>query len=198
MLPDEQTQLLVNTYGLTMKDAKTLVLLDGGHRLDYFQDVVSAAQKSSLSNQDLNTLGRMVGNWVIHELGGLFSATETEFSADSVYAESLAAIIENLHNGKITGRTAKQLLSTIFRGDDKGRKVDDMIIEDNLLIQQLSEEEYLNMAEAVVQENEEMAEKVRQGQKGKLQWFVGQMMRRGKVDARKAAAALGPVLGLKD
>ncbi|KAL8866146.1 MAG: hypothetical protein Q9174_006471 [Haloplaca sp. 1 TL-2023] len=38
-LPDETIDDLVQTHGLTLKDAKTLVALDNGDRLDYFDDV---------------------------------------------------------------------------------------------------------------------------------------------------------------
>lgn len=40
MLPDESIQDLVRVVGLTIKDAKTLVSLDGGERLDYYDEVL--------------------------------------------------------------------------------------------------------------------------------------------------------------
>ena len=40
MLPDQSIKELVDIVGLTVKDAKTLVTLDGGERLDYYDEVL--------------------------------------------------------------------------------------------------------------------------------------------------------------
>jgi len=132
----------------------------------------------------------------LHELGGLLSASEKAFSPDIVPAEALASIIRNLLGSRITGRTAKQLLSMVFEGDP--RTVHTIIDEENLRLHPLTAEEYQGMAETVISENSQMAEKVKKGQTGKLQFFVGQMMRQGegRVEAVKAEAILRQLLGL--
>jgi len=132
----------------------------------------------------------------LHELGGLLSASEKAFSPDIVPAEALASIIRNLLGSRITGRTAKQLLSMVFEGDT--RTVYTIIDEENLRLHPLTAEEYQGMAETVILKNSEMAEKVKKGQTGKLQFFVGQMMRQGegRVEAVKAEAILRQLLGL--
>lgn len=132
----------------------------------------------------------------MHELGGLLSASEKAFSPDIVPAEALASIIRNLLGSRITGRTAKQLLSMVFEGDT--RTVYTIIDEENLRLHPLTAEEYQGMAETVILKNSEMAEKVKKGQTGKLQFFVGQMMRQGegRVEAVKAEAILRQLLGL--
>lgn len=81
----------------------------------------------------------------------------------------------------------------VFEGD--GREVKEIIKQNNLEIQHLSEE-YVLVAKALVEANPDIANKVRNGQKGKFQWFVGQLIRqgRGKVDAEKAASVLRPLL----
>ena len=132
----------------------------------------------------------------MHELGGLLSASEKAFSPDTVPADALASIVWNLSGKRITGRTAKQLLATVFEGDL--RAVDVIIEEENLRLHPLTAEEYRGMAEEVVSGNPQMAEKVKEGQRGKLQFFVGQMMRQGegRVEAVKAEAVLRRLLGL--
>lgn len=132
----------------------------------------------------------------MHELGGLLSASEKAFSLDTVPADALASIVWNLFGKRITGRTAKQLLATVFEGD--GRAVDVIIEEENLRLHPLTAEEYRDMAAKVLSGNSQMAEKVREGQRGKLQFFVGQMMRQGegRVEAVKAEAVLRQLSGL--
>ncbi|MCJ1246637.1 hypothetical protein MMC30_003846 [Trapelia coarctata] len=195
-LPDRELRILVDGYGLSVKDAKTLMGLDDGDRLDYFYTVFACLKAQGDHLKDYRELGKTAANWTLHELGGLLSASEKAFSPDIVPAEALASIVWNLLRNRITGRTAKQLLSMVFEGDT--RAVYTIIEEESLRLHPLSAEEYQNMAENVISENPQMAEKVKKGQTGKLQFFVGQMMRQGegRVEAVKAEAILRQLLGL--
>jgi aspartyl-tRNA(Asn)/glutamyl-tRNA(Gln) amidotransferase subunit B len=131
---------------------------------------------------------------VLHELGGLLTKTESEFSAARVPATSLATILHALLKGDVSGKNAKRLLSIVFEGEDKD--VETIIEREDLRIQHLSDEEYHDMAMATIKEFPNMAQKVRNGQQGKLQWLVGQMIKRsgGRVDAQRAAGALAPLV----
>lgn len=109
----------------------------------------------------------------------------------------MVSILQNLDEGKITGSTAKKLLAMIFDGDK--RDVNTIIEEDDLSLQHLSREEYIMMAQALLDKDPQTVEKIRNGkQLGKLKFFVGQMMRQGsgKVEAQKAEAVLKELLGL--
>jgi aspartyl-tRNA(Asn)/glutamyl-tRNA(Gln) amidotransferase subunit B len=58
--------MLANTYGLTTKDAITLLSLDDGERLEYYLDVITyLVRESNQHKKDvpLETLGKMTGNW---------------------------------------------------------------------------------------------------------------------------------------
>ncbi|MCJ1439456.1 hypothetical protein MMC27_008850 [Xylographa pallens] len=199
-LPDEQVRTLVDEIGLSLKDAKTLVTLDGGERLDYLFDVISfLRQDSNMRCAQNPLLSKTAANWVLHELGGLLSASNSTFSRDRVPVSALASIISNLLQGRITGRTAKQLLSLVFDGET--RNVDAIITEENLRLEALSPEEYDVLAQKLLSENPDMVAKIQaKGQVGKLQFFVGQMMRmgRGKMEARKAEGVLRRLLKLED
>ena len=109
----------------------------------------------------------------------------------------MVSILQNLDEGKITGSTAKKLLAMIFEGDK--RDVNTIIEEDDLSLQHLSREEYIMMAQALLDKDPKTVEKIQTGkQLGKLKFFVGQMMRQGsgKVEAQKAEAVLKELLGL--
>jgi aspartyl-tRNA(Asn)/glutamyl-tRNA(Gln) amidotransferase subunit B len=64
MLPDELLSMLTtdSLYGLTVKDAKTLLLLDDRERLDYYLDVVAQVQ-NRIRRDAVPGLGAIVGNW---------------------------------------------------------------------------------------------------------------------------------------
>lgn len=223
ILPDESIDELVNDLEITLKDAKTIVALDDGERLDYFHEVMACLRNSMADPNSTEDFGKTqayrktaktAANWsvrllflhtrsctlnsdrVTHELGGLLTMSDTPFSANPVSAETLSRIIRRLLANEITGRTAKQLLAVIFDGD--GRDVDAIIEQENLRLVPLSRLQYVQMAEQLISENEAMVTQVQKGQVGKLQWFVGQMMRKGEgmVEAEKAESILKEIVGV--
>ncbi|KAL3453575.1 Glutamyl-tRNA amidotransferase subunit B, mitochondrial [Aspergillus insuetus] len=194
-VPDTLLDMLVGpTYKLAIEDAKPLVDLEDGARLEYYQDVVDILRslQQDLRSKAQSDLGRIAGNWVLHELGGLLTKADLPWDAELVSAQSLAAIIDNLQRKQITGATAKQVLGMLFDGDR--RPVAQLLEEENLILRPLSREEYIALAEAAMELNPGMVEQIRtKNQLGKLGWFVGQMMRmgqKGRVEAQKAEAIL--------
>ena len=75
-------------------------------------------------------IGKICANWVLHELGGLLATAERTWHENPVSEANLAAILSNLLKGRITGTTAKYLLSLIFNGDP--RPASQIIEEQNL------------------------------------------------------------------
>lgn len=110
----------------------------------------------------------------------------------------MVLLLQNLQEGNITGSTAKRLLAMLFDGDK--RDVNTIIEQDDLSLQRLSQEEYILMAQALLDQDPKKVEQIQKGkQLGKLKYFVGQMMRQGsgRVEAQKAEAALVELLDLK-
>ena len=53
-------------YGLTIKDAKTLVALDDGDRLEYYLEVVDILGKQfSENSRSLEKVGKIASNWYV-------------------------------------------------------------------------------------------------------------------------------------
>ncbi|KAF9891084.1 hypothetical protein FE257_005019 [Aspergillus nanangensis] len=186
--------LMAKSYGLPIEDAKPLIELEDGARLEYYQDVVDILH-SLQQDQDPKArggLGRAAGNWVLHELGGLLTKADLSWDAERVSAQSLAQIIDQVQRKRITGPTAKQVLSMVFDGDL--RPIPQLLEEENLILRPLSREDYVALAEMAISQNPQMVEQIRsKNQLGKLGWFVGQMMRtgeKGRVEAQKADAIL--------
>lgn len=181
-------------YGLPVEDAKPLIELEDGARLEYYQDVVDILRDLQ-QDQDPKARGglaRAAANWVLHELGGLLTKADLPWDAQRVRAESLAQLVDQVQRKRITGPTAKQVLAMVFDGDP--RSIPQLLEEENLLLRPLSREEYIALAEAAISQNPQMVEQIRsKNQLGKLGWFVGQMMRmgeKGRVEAPKADAIL--------
>ena len=202
-LPDQMLELLTQDaeHGLTMKDAKTLLSFDDGDRVDFYFEVL-ATLKQKLGDQVPKQLGRIVGNWVIHELGALLGRADTPWEACPVTEGQLSSLLFLLQGGKITNSSAKQVLAMIFQGEP--RSIEAIVKEEDMLVQDLGADAYAEVARQLVSDNPEMVKAIKEkGQKGKVMWFVGQMMRqmgekhgKGSVNAEKAKAAVLEALDL--
>lgn len=217
---------------MTTKDAKTLVELDNGARLDYYDEVLErlgcsllAMTGSSTGDQAIESqlaqqrkFAKTAANWcvsprrslsnakltgpvhrILHELGGRLSASNTAFSDNRVTPAAMASIIDNLIALRITGRTAKQLLTMAFDGEP--RDINTIIKAEKLELVPLPREEYLALGQRLIDENGEMVQQIKQkGQVGKLKWFVGQMVRKGngKVEGARAEAILRELLEFEE
>ncbi|KAK7552559.1 Glutamyl-tRNA amidotransferase subunit B, mitochondrial [Phyllosticta citricarpa] len=198
-LPDQTLHKLVHDpqYGLTIKDAKTLLAFDGGDRLDYYFDVVRQLhEQTTAEEQKTLKLGKVAGNWIIMELGTLLTASSTTFNPTLIPpSSSLATLLLLLLRRRLTSSSAKQALSALFFGD--ARPVPVLVEQENLLLRPMSRAEYVDLANAVLGERPEMVEEIRSGKRAKVMFFVGQMMRRGdegRVEAERARKVLEEVI----
>jgi len=197
ILPDKELQLLTRDFGLTMKDALTLVSLNDGGRVEYFYRVIDELGKLNPGEDGPKRFGRICGNWVLHEMGGLVSETSEEQDALQINiegdcivpADQLAQIIHHLEAKLITGTTAKNLLSRVFDNERIGsqKSVLSMIATDNLLIRPMSANEYDKLAKSVIEPK--VVQQILKGQDGKVMYLVGRMMRlgeQGRVEPKEA------------
>lgn len=196
-LPDHLLEMLTDPdgYGLSVTDAKILLSVDNGVRLDYFQAVVDNLRERQATNPGATvsqSLGKLAGNWVLHELGSLMTTSEVGWADNKVSVEALALIIDQLLRGRVTGSTAKQVLKMTFEGDL--RDVERIVDEEGLAFHPLSGDEYALLAREVMESNEDVVEQIRKkGRTGKLMFLVGQMMRKGeegRVEAKRAEEIL--------
>ena len=169
--------MVVDKYGLSLTDARTLVSLDDGERLIYFQDVAAKlASSRGFETPSANEWGRIVGNWVLHELGALSAADEREWSAELVPSSAMANIIYRLKWNQITGASAKLILRLVCNGDQ--RSVAAIIEQEDLAFSEMSTEVYEEIARGVMEKfPQHVADIVQKGRIGKLQFLMGQMMK---------------------
>ena len=206
-LPEDTVERVQEDYGLSAKDARTIAALDDGDRLEFMEETVDLAmRKLDLPPTEQAKVGKVTGNWVLHELGGLLTTSNTDWSDLAITPTELADIVVHLQQKSITSRVAKQLLATlndlpaeIASADEQNRPTVDQLIEDgNLRLRPLTEGGYAELAQQMVSENPDMVAAVRdKGQKGKVMWFVGQMVRRGEegtVEPEKAREVVEKLL----
>lgn len=202
-LPESTEERVRRDYGLSAKDAKSIASQDDGDRLEFMEETVHLLkEKLGSAGSDQSKLGKNVGNWVLHELGGLQTSNEESWDSVFVTSAELADIIANVTQKQITARVGKQLLAKLngLPMDDKRPSVKDLIDEGNLRLRPLSQEDYEALAQSIMDDNPDMVSAVKdKGQKGKAMWFVGQMVRRGEegtVEPEQARAVVERMLGV--
>ncbi|KAL2151412.1 hypothetical protein VTH82DRAFT_6510 [Thermothelomyces myriococcoides] len=207
VMPDAEIDELMGRYGLSAKDALSLTTLDDGARVQYFYNVLDALEtrlgldKRADAAESDQRHALLAANWCLHELGKL-----TELPSDlgmtaegecNVPSAALAAILAHLHRREITAKVAKELLWAVFRGEVAADGVTPKIDAENLWFKELSEDEYAQLADRVVEgEDKVLGEFLRfkQGKakaypQGKLMFLVGKMMRAGTEQRMDPASA---------
>ncbi|OAA73566.1 glutamyl-tRNA(Gln) amidotransferase, B subunit [Cordyceps fumosorosea ARSEF 2679] len=199
VLPDKELDSLVADYGLTAKDALSLITLDNGARVQYFYrvlDILGESLESSCAKPDFKSYATLVGNWVIHEFGrlttskaGPLASGELTFSQEGectqVPAFLLSQLLHHLYLKQITGKVAKELLVAIHLGEMGDGDVTSAIDAHNLWFHELSRDEYIAIAEEAMQGEGKVLQEFVHYEKfpqGKLMWLVGKMMRLGPTE----------------
>lgn len=186
--PDELCDKLVSHYGLTAVDAKDLLGLDDGLRLIYFQSVVDSACGQGNTRQSKVDVGKIVGNWVLHELGSLLATHERAWKPEIVPADDFGRIIHLLQQNQLTATSARQVLRIVFEGDQ--RSVDRIVDEEGLLFVPFPKEQYESLVQKVITEHPDVVADIQEkGRHGKINFLLGQMMKQGPRGRMQAAVA---------
>lgn len=207
VLPDAEIEELMSTYGLSSKDAISLMLLDNGGRIQYFYNVLEAMEKRLQEDTPVMPADSqhaiLAANWCLHELGKLSATKDTEAPNSgqeltftptgdcSIPAQSLADILFYLHSRRITANLARDLLWAVFRREigatGTHKDVTEAIETLDLWFKELPDEEYRALAHEALEGEEKVLkdfQKFSSGQskaypQGKLMFLVGKMMRKG-------------------
>jgi len=199
-LPDQVVAELTSKYGLAAKDARTLLLWDDGRSgavVDYYKAVVARVSPADAST------GKVVGNWMIHELGGLLATRGIAWAENSVGAPRLAELISLLVAGKITGATAKALLPRLLAAPRESAAA--IVQRESLAVAEMSDDQLAAAIRSVLDSDEgrdvrarlrdpnAASEKKRKGLRG---FVVGRVMRAlgGKVQADRVERLLVDML----
>ncbi|KAG9235364.1 glutamyl-tRNA amidotransferas-like protein subunit B [Amylocarpus encephaloides] len=210
-LPDEVINLLTTRFGLTVKDAMTLVSLNDGGRYEYFCDVHAAVTLLKTEDPrfdfeaDKEIISRQCANWVLHEIGGLthhLADEENPLGITStgeciISADNLALLINYLDKKQITARSAKKVLQELFAKGIAGQPTttSSEIEEAGLWFTPLSSDNYEGLARSVL--DMKVVEEILAGKEGKVNFLLGKMMRKdadGRVDPQVATAALKRII----
>ncbi len=166
-LPDARRRRYVDEYDLPAYDAG--VLTSSRELGDYFEECVRLYPRP-----------KTVSNWVMGELLRMLNDTNSVIGEARVSPGQLAAMLELIDNGTISGKTAKEVFEEMFRTGKGARE-----IVRGKGLEQISDEAALaGVIEQVVSEHPGPVADYCSGKERALGFLVGQVMRltRGKAN----------------
>ena len=183
-LPDQKRGRFVDDLGLSPYDASVLVA--ERESADFYETVLG-----KLGNQVRD--GKVAANWVINELFGRLNKEGRDITASPVTAQQLAAIIDLIGEGTISGKIAKELFEIVWQEGGDPRE----LVETRGMKQVTDLSAIEKVVDDIVAAN---PDKVAQA-KAKPQlvgWFVGQVMKSsgGKANPQAVNDLLKSKLGI--
>ncbi|KAF4980903.1 hypothetical protein FZEAL_3188 [Fusarium zealandicum] len=199
--PDRELDTLIAQYGLTAKDALSLINLENGCCVQYYYKVLNSVKEKLAEDlteaemPEFKSYSTLVGNWIIHELGrlttykaGPLAARDLSFTpegdCEQVPDSDLSQLLYHLVRKQITGKVAKELLFAIYLKEIEGGIT--QAIEDNdLWFKEIPQEEYEHLATEAMEGEDRVLQEFVDYQKfpqGKLMYLVGKMMRLGPTE----------------
>ena len=160
-LPQTRAARLASTLGLTVADADLVCL--SRPLADFYEAAVAAYLKNP----------KALVNWLLSELLARMSDADRHAGRMPVAPGTLAALVQRIDDGTISGKMAKELLADLIA---TGRSVDDLVKEKGLV--QISDEGPIRDAVArVVGDHPDQVVTYRAGKTATFGWFVGQVMK---------------------
>jgi aspartyl-tRNA(Asn)/glutamyl-tRNA(Gln) amidotransferase subunit B len=183
-LPDRKKARFIDEIGLSPYDASVLVA--ERESADFYEAVLAELT-------DRKRDGKVAANWVINELFGRLNKEGKDIAISPVKAGQLAAIIDLIGAGTISGKIAKDLFEVVWHeGGDPTRLVEERGMKQ---VTDLSAIE--KVVDDIISTNPDKVEQAK-AKPAAIQWFVGQVMKStgGRADPKAVNAMLKSKLGV--
>lgn len=183
-LPDQKKTRFVADFGLSAYDASVLVA-----------ERESAVFYETVLDRLVNRArdGKMAANWVINELFGRLNKEGRDITGSPVTSEQLAAIIDLIGEGTISGKIAKDLFEIVWQegGDPRA------LVESRGMKQVTDLSAIEKVVDDIIAANPDKAAQVKDKPQS-LGWFVGQVMKSsgGKANPQAVNELLKSKLGV--
>jgi aspartyl-tRNA(Asn)/glutamyl-tRNA(Gln) amidotransferase subunit B len=183
-LPDEKKARFMGDFGLTPYDAG--VLVSEHESADFYEAVLARLADRARD-------GKVAANWVINELFGRLNKEGRDIAASPVSAAQLAAIVDLIGEGTISGKIAKDLFEIVWTegGDPRA------LVETRGMKQVTDLGAIEQAVDAIIAANPDKAAQAR-ARPQLVGWFVGQVMKSsgGKANPQAVNDLLKSKLGI--
>jgi aspartyl-tRNA(Asn)/glutamyl-tRNA(Gln) amidotransferase subunit B len=180
-LPEVLYDRFTNKYGLTDYDAN--VLIDDKASADYFEHIVKE-----------NIPYKVASNWVSVTIRGYLNEQALSIQDFPLAPKQISEIIQLIENGTINHSTASQKLFPALLTSP--HKSPNALVEELNLATNTDTGFIEELADSILAEFPDKVEAYKNGKKGLLGMFVGEMMKRskGKADPKIAKEAFSKKL----
>lgn len=183
-LPDQKKTRFVADFGLSAYDASVLVA--ERESAVFYETVLDRLADRARD-------GKMAANWVINELFGRLNKEGRGITDSPVSSEQLAAIIDLIGEGTISGKIAKDLFEIVWQegGDPRA------LVESRGMKQVTDLSAIEKVVDDIIAANPDKAAQVKDKPQS-LGWFVGQVMKSsgGKANPQSVNDLLKSKLGI--
>ena len=161
-LPDQIKERFINEYSLSSYDAN--IIVSDKATSEYFEDVVK------------NRNPKLVTTWVTGELFSILNKKNLIIEDSPITSKQLGELVDNIENGKISNRQAKEVLEEMCESGKSALE----IIDEKGLSQISDENEIESLVDNVLNSNPENVKKYKNGKDKLFGFFVGEAMKLSK------------------
>ena len=161
-LPDQIKERFINEYSLSSYDAN--IIVSDKATSEYFEDVVK------------NRNPKLVTTWVTGELFSILNKKNLIIEDSPITSKQLGELVDNIENGKISNRQAKEVLEEMCESGKGALE----IIDEKGLSQISDENEIESLVDNVLNSNPENVKKYKNGKDKLFGFFVGEAMKLSK------------------
>ena len=161
-LPDQIKERFINEYSLSSYDAN--IIVSDKATSEYFEDVVK------------NRNPKLVTTWVTGELFSILNKKNLIIEDSPITSKQLGELVDNIENGKISNRQAKEGLEEMCESGKGALE----IIDEKGLSQISDENEIESLVDNVLNSNPENVKKYKNGKDKLFGFFVGEAMKLSK------------------
>jgi aspartyl-tRNA(Asn)/glutamyl-tRNA(Gln) amidotransferase subunit B len=165
-LPEARRSRFIEEYSLDSETA--LMLTQTRATADFFESAVDSYPQAAL-----------IANWIMGDLTRDLKREGREIEDSPVSPKHLALLVRLVHEGKISGKIAKDVFSKMYVSSQSP----EVIVEKEGLRQISDQGELETIVDRVVSAHPKEVETFRSGKTGLLGFFVGQVMKETKGQA---------------
>ncbi|MGM4917638.1 Asp-tRNA(Asn)/Glu-tRNA(Gln) amidotransferase subunit GatB [Tardiphaga sp. 813_E8_N1_3] len=183
-LPDEKKARFISAFGLSPYDAS--VLVTERESAEFFETTLAGLADKARD-------GKLAANWVINELFGRLNKEGQDISSSPVSAAQMAAIVDLIGAGVISGKIAKDLFEIVWTegGDPRA------LVEERGMKQVTDTGAIEKVVDDIIAANPDKVTQA-QAKPALMGWFVGQVMKSsgGKANPQVVNDLLKSKLGI--
>jgi aspartyl-tRNA(Asn)/glutamyl-tRNA(Gln) amidotransferase subunit B len=183
-LPDQKKTRFIADFALSPYDAAVLVA--ERESADFYETVLAKLADKARD-------GKVAANWVINELFGRLNKEGRDISGAPVSAAQLAAIVDLIGEGTISGKIAKDLFEIVWTEGGEPRE----LVESRGMKQVTDLSAIEKVVDKIIAANPDKVDQAKAKPQA-LGWFVGQVMKSsgGKANPQAVNDLLKQKLGL--